>query len=81
MLQHADQSIQILMLSDNMHECISDVVLVYVFTPLCMCVCVCVCVCVEASCVQSDNQTHPSICFSQNELVSGSVKGHFGHSA
>ena len=45
MLQHADQSIQILMLSDNMHECISDVVLVYVFTPLCMCVCVCVCVC------------------------------------
>lgn len=48
-------------------------------------VCVCVggfvlaycCVLRTGSCVHRDNQTHPSICSSQNELVSRSVKGHF----
>lgn len=67
-LQHAYQSYHILMVADracssvfvHLHVCkrVSD--------RLHLCVCGCVCGLRKGSCVQTDNQTHPSICFSQN---------------
>lgn len=54
---------QILMRSDNERVCTRATV--------------CACVFWTSSCVQPDNQTHSFVCFSQNEQVCGSVKGHF----